>query len=63
MACMDRIGLQHLAGCEAWEGLITIYIWILLWAKKSAGPQSGNIFRRIPQKNTENLKKHPDPRF
>ena len=27
-----------------------IYTWILLWAEKSAGPQSGKIFRRIPKK-------------
>ena len=26
------------------------YTWILLWAEKSAGPQSGKIFRRIPKK-------------
>ena len=31
--------------------------------RKSAGPQSGKIFRRIPKKNAGDLKKHPDPRF
>ena len=34
-----------------------LYTWILLWAEKSAGPQSGKIFRWIP-KNAGDLKKH-----
>ena len=29
------------------------YTWILLWAEKSAGPQSGKFFRRIPKKTPE----------
>ena len=29
------------------------YTWILLSAEKSAGPQSGKFFRRIPKKTPE----------
>ena len=33
------------------------YTWILLWAEKSAGPQSGQIFRRIPEKKRRRREK------
>ena len=33
--------------------IIKCHTWILLWAEKSAGPQSGKIFRRIPKKTPE----------
>ena len=43
--------------------LTFIYTWILLWAEKSAGPQSGKIFRRIPKKTPETWKNIRHPRF
>ena len=58
-----RRSTRRCRGTKRGTGKSTRHTWILLWAEKSAGPQSGKIFRRIPKKNAGDLKKHPDPRF
>ena len=49
--CQGRFGASAIWSCSIF--VYVCYTWILLWAEKSAGPQSGKIFRRIPKKEPE----------